>query len=283
MNVLYENIKKTADNSSAAESDFCISVSAKQPYLKDHDVGLPLFGTVLSLEAMAEAYLLADSSDISFSAAKPSRITCIQNVISGKDCLFSKDSENELICKVSENGTSLYCKNELLFKCMLSSKEIAPQKIALPADISLLSGAVQKDIYQALFHGPSFQVLKKAAKFQNFILAEMNPELPPLSANPQHNAVLPIRIIEFCLQSCGIWELAFSNCVSVPLSIEQIRIHHDFSGGPVYAIAEMKENGGHITALDADCNVYVEVIGYKTKQMPYEGGNYDCLLKKFTN
>ena len=78
---LYENVHRIPGSIPAAPV-VSLTVSSDQPYLKDHDVGMPLFGTVLSLEAMAE----------SRSCIYPDNVTQIRDVAAGEDCLFPPGS-----------------------------------------------------------------------------------------------------------------------------------------------------------------------------------------------
>jgi len=271
---LYQNIHIVSAAAATAGGVCSLTVSTEQPYLKDHDVGLPLFGTVLSLEAMAEARSCFQSAPI----------TRIRNITAGKDCLFSRGSVQELTCYACAEQLELFYKNDLVFRCLMSSSSPLPVQEAITSERSFLRphcrGASRADIYSSLFHGPSFQVLEHAVACESKIITQLNPDLPPLSEDPDYQTLLPLRWIEFCLQSFGMWELAFADCVSVPLAIAQIDLYTHQMPETGYAIAESQPKGGHILAVSAQGEPVLEVTGYQTRQMPYGENNSQALRAK---
>lgn len=247
--------------------EYRIFLDPAMPYLADHDVGVPLFGTVLSLEAMAEA-VFADTGKVA---------SVIRNIVSGEDCLVPEAKQLHCSIQILKDTpeieyASVILKDmqKLVFQCEMGFQRWEEEEhLQKPP----ASGPVidKEEIYQTLFHGPAFQVLHRVYPASGRMVGEPETNLPPLLADGSSPTLLPVRMIEFCLQTSGLWDLKFRNAMRVPLGIRRIDM---FGPDPVHirpswAIAAGLEDRSDITACDRDGRVVLRVQGYQTKEMPY--------------
>lgn len=126
------------------------------------------------------------------------------------------------------------------------------------------------DIYQIYFHGPTYQVLGAAGGDADHCVGKLATDLPanhhpsdaPLTTEP--------RLVELGFQTAGVWEIGTTGVMALPTGIDVLRPirHHD--GQPVWAVARPREGGDgfDLTVVDADGNVYCELEGYRTVQLP---------------
>lgn len=245
-----------------------ISVDPAQPYLRDHDVGVPLFGTVLSLEAMSESVHLL--------LGKLPRL--ITGVTAGSDCLISRPKS--LRCAVGAGAgpvhTVLTDGADLIFQAdmdFLSPPAPPPQSspvlLRTPADSSM--------IYRCFFHGPSLRVVACACPWNGCMTARFASALPPLTGDGRLNTLIPMRLIEFCLQTSGLLDAAFRQEMSVPLSIARIELYQPAHINGVWSLARYGAAGTDIRAYNDDGEPVLSVLGYRTKPMPYASPGFDAL------
>lgn len=244
-----------------------IQLDPRQPYLAHHDVGQPLLGTVMSLEAMAESARL-------LFGRTPHRIT---EVTAGQDCLVPK--AETLLCRVTPEGEVLRAVltngETLVFSCLLHLEEPpAPQGRWCPPE---QGGTGKEIIYNCFFHGPAFQVAERAYLSDGTMIARGAPCLPPLSEESGRAAVLPVRVVELCLQASGLLDAALYRRMTVPLSIERVELYavEDLSG--LWVQARHRGEGAEIHAWNGAGEGVAAVYGYRTKPMPYESGEFDLL------
>lgn len=236
-------------------------VSAKFPYLKDHDVGVPLFGTSMSVEAMAESYQCR-------TGCMP---TVFEDIRAGKDCLIP--DESILSCAVKKETDGYICElnheNDPIFRCRISNAlwdenpadaEMIPEHFSIRAE----------QIYQKFFHGPSFQVVEKACLQGDKMIAYLNPSLPPLYNDDTAKAVIPVQILELCMQTSGLLDMALDSHMSVPKGIRRLEILRYQAATNIYAAAKRTPCGTDITAYDSQKRMLLRVTGYQTKPMPYD-------------
>ena len=259
---------------------YLIDIDPSEPYLADHDVGVPLFGTVLSLEAMSEA-IYQDTG------MKPDMI---RDLVSGADCLVKE--KNHLFCEINKDETDsqiryvrLLDADSLVFQCcmhLIPERHIFhPTQNSLPVFHSQQSDPDSKDsdkliqcseeIYRILFHGPAFQVLRKVYTEGEDLIGEYENNIKPLLKDGTSPVILPMRMIEFCLQTSGMRDLMFSKAMRVPLGIGSIRILDlEYSESvPALARASGKTGSYDICAFSPQGKALLKIEKYQTKEMPY--------------
>lgn len=250
-----------------------IQLDRTQAYLRDHDVGTPLFGTAMSVEAISE-------SAAALLGAIPRRIS---KLVSGEDCLVENDKmltcrlegiKAGIRCGLQDRGRSVFCCD-----VYFDTPAFPPVQKKAQVENRTVEAAV---IYGSFFHGPAFQVVKRAWISQQSIIAEMQPKLPTLLDTISCNTAIPARVLECCLQTSGLWHAAFRKSMSVPLSIDQIEIYQPFITAEIWAKATESKNGTNITAYTEAGEPVLSVIGYRTKPMPYSySADFDRLCQSF--
>jgi hypothetical protein len=130
-------------------------------------------------------------------------------------------------------------------------------------------------IYQAYFHGPSFQVLEKVTTNEEGKLAgwmQSGTELPPLAKQGDLSAA-PM-FTELAFQAAGIMEAANNNKLGLPAGVRKMKIHRAPEGqrGQV-AARVVPQNGSKnaqygIQVVDERGFVLVELDGYHTSPLP---------------
>ena len=244
-----------------------------QPYLSDHDVGMPLLGTAMSLEAMAECAA-------ALCGKRPRRIT---DVKSGADCLVPE--AKTLACALESDGSriraALLDGDSLVCACVLHFDPPAPPPARARPAIRRM--AVSGDVvYGCFFHGPAFQVVERAWVSGSGLAAEMRAPLPPLFRGRPYGTVLPVRALEFCLQSSGLLDAASRKYMSVPLGIGGIELYCPDACDGLWAAAEFNGPGSDICAYDRSGAPVLAVKDYRTKPMPYESKGFSRLCRSFS-
>lgn len=245
-----------------------VLVDPGQPYLRDHDVGQPLFGTALSLEAMAES--------VQFLQGRvPRRIS---HITAGSDCMVSRPMG--LRCEIQAERSSvqsvLTAGGSLVFQAVMDfSDPVPPESQRKPAFGQ--RSAAGESIYRCFFHGPSLRVAARACLWEEVMAVEMAADLPPLVENSRLDALIPMRIIELCLQSAGLLDAASHHCMSVPLSVGMIELYRPDHLDGIWSLAEYSGAGADIRAYNADGQPVLSVLDYRTKPMPYASRDFEGL------
>jgi hypothetical protein len=140
-------------------------------------------------------------------------------------------------------------------------------------------------IYRVYFHGPVYQVLERAQIAGDRAIGLMARDLPPdLVLNLQTQQALPVethcaaslqmapRLIELCFQTAGLWEMAARGVMALPLALESVTTYRQPNGAAsrLYALVDAIDGGVSFDArvVDEDGNLYVELKGYRTVQLP---------------
>jgi hypothetical protein len=123
------------------------------------------------------------------------------------------------------------------------------------------------DIYQLYFHGPAYQVVKKAWWDGKQIIALMSDELP---ANHQPVELVTLaspRLIELCFQTAGLWEMGVDSRMGLPLHIDRLSVAPAISDhGRFYAVVTRKDGQNCFDAEVIDGSGYrvLQLRGYHT-------------------
>lgn len=257
--------------STAARFSATVSANPDQPYLAHHDVGVPLLGTVMSLEAMAEC-------TAHFCGRIPKRIAAVAAgqdclVPAAKDLLFTAEAYGDAFHTCLADGT------DRLFSCAFSFVPPAVPSLQVPpaGEFPVTAGT----IYSCFFHGPAFQVVDGAQLSGDILISRFNPSIPPLTLDPSRTSVLPVRTIEFCLQTAGLLDIALCRYLSVPLSIGEVRLYDADDVAGLWAQAKKNGLGTDIHAFNSSGQAVLSVLDYRTKPMPYESRELDELHQSF--
>lgn len=267
--MMRENLFELNTDGAAAQ----VWIDPGQPYLRDHDVGQPLFGTALSLEAMAES--------VQFLQGRvPRRIS---HVTAGSDCLVSHPMA--LRCDVKDEGASvqtvLTAGDHLVFRAVMDFSDPMPPKSQQKPAFGQTSTAGES-IYRCFFHGPSLRVAARACLWGEAMAVEMAADLPPLVESVRREPLIPMRIIELCLQSAGLLDAATRHCMSVPLSVGMIELYRPVHLDGIWSLAEYSGMGADIRAYNADGQPVLSVLDYRTKPMPYASRDFEGLCTALT-
>src|SRR5262249_43539238 len=137
-----------------------------------------------------------------------------------------------------------------------------------PPEMALAHSVDAAEIYRVYFHGPAYQVLRRAWWDDGRIVGEFAADLPV----NHHPAGLPLAIeprwIELCFQTAGLWEMATQHRMGLPQSVEAVWLGRGYesANGPLYAVVTPGATGDSFDAdvVDAGGNCYLHLAGYRT-------------------
>ncbi len=131
----------------------------------------------------------------------------------------------------------------------------------------------RSDIYQVYFHGPAYQVLEKVLIAGNMAFGMLASDLPPDSAPAEAEHLVDPRLLELCFQTAGVWEIANTEAMALPSSLETLEVYQHpevGNGKAIYAIVTAQDGGASFDArvIDDEGNVYLDLTGYRTSKLP---------------
>ena len=257
-----------------------------QPFLFDHQIdGVPVLPGVMGTESFAELATLLFPGY---------RVAAIENEQFMAPFKFFRHQPRtlylEATARAGANG-EIVAHTTLTGITPAPKPELPPQvKVHFTADVRLtaadpesptvasLSTPIGKtvaaaDIYKIYFHGPAYQVLDEVGMADGVVVGRMTHLLPPNTAPDTAETVMAPRLIEFCFQTAGIWEMATTGVMALPMAIGRVTTHRQpeqANGQRLYARVTPVDGGKSFDAIVADesGNVYVEMRGYQTVRMP---------------
>lgn len=250
-----------------------------QPFLHDHQIdGTPVLPGVMGLEAFAEASLcllpgwhVESMEDIGFLA--PFKF------YRGEPRVVRIETQ------VHPHGDHLLAECRLIGERSLASRSDPQRSVHFTARLHLAKDRCLKlgaktfirpsgntvdaaEIYRFYFHGPAYQVLEKAWWDGKYIIGLLAQGLPPNHHPADLTTIVAPRLIELCLQSAGVWELAVQGRMALPRHIQQISLvpQTKYPEGRLYAVVVPKpaENSFGAEVLDEKGNCYLSLNGYQT-------------------
>jgi hypothetical protein len=268
----------------------CLAVlDTGQTYLDHHRPGGdPLLGTVMGIEAMARAARFLDSKDYLF---------CISDVQIGTPYILNCEElqprririnasfdhidgdETSILCEVLSEGRDDV--SERHFTGVFRMSRIPYVKIDRIKShfTSGIPGVTAADIYGLFFHGTWYRVIAEAGMQDDAVVARYAAGCEELTGSNCY-AAAP-RVIEFCLQTAGLFELAETGRMMIPHTIRRIEqwsgINEAETSGLTAIARRSKKVDGlscdpgsiDIIAVDAEGHPCMRVTGYDTHPLPF--------------
>jgi len=250
-----------------------------QPFLRDHQIeGTPVLPGVMGMEAFAEAaaamapgWHIGSLEDVCFLApfkfyrGEP-RTFLIEAVFlpQGEDLIADcRLLGHRTLPNLPEPQATTHFTGRvrLVRRCVspsASTRMREPNGSAIEAS----------DIYHVYFHGPAYQVVRRAWCENEQVLSEMSSNLPanhhpeakPLAAAP--------RLVELCFQTAGLWEMNVQHRMGLPWQVGRVCFYGgpEVREGPLFAIVTPAPTGDAFDAevVDRAGNRYLELTGYRT-------------------
>jgi NAD(P)-dependent dehydrogenase (short-subunit alcohol dehydrogenase family) len=256
---------------------------AKQAFLDDHRIdGTPVLPGVMGIEAFGElatqlvpGYHIRVVEDVNFLApfkfyrGEPRCLT-LSARIRPQGANFVADcrliGERRLANQSEPQRTTHFTARVLL--------EREPWAPASGPPVEAPDGVPHRApvIYRLYFHGPAYQVLDSVWTEGLGTIGLLNSALPPDHDPNEAPLVMAPRLIELCFQTAGLREMVDSGRFALPQHIDQVSVTRDPAGanGPLYAVVLPGTDPGSFDAevTDAQGNVYVRMVGYRTVALP---------------
>lgn len=122
-------------------------------------------------------------------------------------------------------------------------------------------------VYGLFFHGPSFRVLAEATFGDGVMTGRSAVGLPAVTSPARRSLVAPL-LVELCLQTAGLWELAALGTMTVPRGIDRVRRlsgADDLAAAPVTAVVVPRGDSVFDAVVLDDSGVTRLVVeGYRT-------------------
>ena len=258
----------------------CVAeLDSRLPYLDHHRPGgKALLGTVMGIELMARAARLL---------LPAGRLTHVYDVQIGPAYLVDEADSRQKF--VEATATFEHCDNDTAtLGCEIRSGEASGEPIRhfaarLRFSMTSVDAEVQSslpdperaavgaaDIYRVFFHGPLFQVIASARSAGDTLIAQY---AHSHMADPDD--VAAPRVIEFCLQTAGLFELAASGRLMIPHAIGGIQLMHlgckaaDLSLRAVARRSNSQAGRIDVEAIDGAGRRNILLCGYETVPLPF--------------
>jgi NAD(P)-dependent dehydrogenase (short-subunit alcohol dehydrogenase family) len=256
---------------------------AVQPFLHDHQIdGTPVLPGVMGIEAFAEAALcllpgwhVEMIENVNFLAPfkfyrnEPRALTVETVIHPRRDALIADCrllGRRPLLNQTEPQVTAHFTACVRLTKCTPALFTVPP--LGTPEG-QVIEAA---DIYCLYFHGPAYQVVRRAWWDGKRIIGLMAKGL----ADNHHPSGLPTliapRLIELCFQTAGVWEMGIEGRMGLPQHIDCVSLLRDpdEAEGQLFAVVIPNLRAGSFDAevVDENGNRYLQVSGYRTVAVP---------------
>ena len=252
---------------------------AAQPFLDDHRIdGTPVLPGVMGIEAFAEAAL---------SMAPGWQVEAVEDVEFLAPFKFYRGQpravEVEARFRPERGGLAADCRlvgrrllanqTEARVETHFTGRVRLAKQIREPADGPTPFAAQGAevgagDIYRIYFHGPAYQVLKRAWWDEKGAVGEMAANLPAHHHPGDHSLVIAPRLIELCFQTAGLWEIAVQHRMGLPLHVDSVSLYRapESADGPLFAVVTAHPAAESFDAwvVDRAGTRYLRVSGYRT-------------------
>ncbi len=261
----------------------------QQPFLYDHQIdGVPVLPGVMGTESFAElatlfapGYRVAAIRNEQFLA--PFKFYRHQPRTLYLQAVIAPNSSGELVAHAVLSSVTMPPKPELppqikehfVADVVLTATPPEAEIITLGDAERAPTGATvgAADIYKIYFHGPAYQVLDQVYLAGERVVGLMAHGLPPNTSPADAETLMAPRLIEFCFQTAGIWEIASTGVMALPTAIGAVTAYRqpESAQGQRLLALVTPVNGGEsfdATVVDESGNVYVEMTGYRTVRLP---------------
>jgi hypothetical protein len=253
---------------------------AAQPFLHDHRIdGIPVLPGVMGVEAFAALARLA-VPDLHIAGIERMRFVA--------PVKFYRDEPRTVRVRavIRPDGA------DLVADCTLAASrvvrgEAAPQwtthftgSVRLTAhapepevDASPTKEAAicagHEDIYRVYFHGPAYQVVDKAWRYDGGAVGRLAEDLPAGHLPAGDPVATEPRLAELCFQTAGLWEIGQTGQLALPAQAALIRVSGRPAGGPLFAVVHPAGDGSFdCRVVNSAGDVLVRVDGYRTIPLP---------------
>jgi acyl transferase domain-containing protein/acyl carrier protein/NAD(P)-dependent dehydrogenase (short-subunit alcohol dehydrogenase family) len=256
---------------------------AVQPFLYDHQIdGTPVLPGVMGIEAFAEAakcllpeWHIDAVEDVTFLApfkfyrAQPRSLT-VEAFLQPEGDKIAAECQligsRQLPGQAEPQVTTHFKARVLLARQAPEARTSAPP----PAGNSVVEAAT---IYQAYFHGPAYQVVRRAWQENGRTVGEFAPDLPPNHVPADQPLAIAPRLIELCFQTAGLREMRLRDKMGLPLHADRVLYFKDpaQAEGPLFAVVtEAEGEAFDVEVIDQQGNVFLQLKAYSTVAL--EGG-----------
>ena len=252
-------------------------------FLRDHLVGgQPLLSTVMGIESMAcaAALIAPDRGSPGLRSVTDVAVLPPYFLPTGQPgrvqvTVLPDRGSRELRCELSGPGSdSGWAPPTVHFRGTFPDQRevlLRPISESLPAKMPGGPAAGAELIYRLFFHGPSFRVVESVHFSAGLMVGVAALGLPPV-VHPHRRSLMAPLLIELCLQTAGLWELAVLGRMMIPHSIERVTrftaVDLD-DGVPLFALVSPRVDvdGRAIfdaRVIDREGQVHLEVTGYRS-------------------
>ena len=263
---------------------------AQQPFLFDHmvDEGVPWLPGVMGTEALAEvASLLAPGASVAavekleilsafkFHRNKPQTLYLSATARPAADGTLVADVWLRSQFQPPKAELPPTVKDHFHARVVLQQNALKGTKIKFKAPKADLLAITKERIYQVFFHGPAYQVIERANVEGDMVTALMAHDLGPNTSPADAASLMAPRLVELCFQAAALWSIEKKGAMALPSGaavITAFRQPEEANGKRLYALVKAVDEGAAYDAqvVDESGNVYVDVKGYRTVQMPGE-------------
>jgi acyl transferase domain-containing protein/NAD(P)-dependent dehydrogenase (short-subunit alcohol dehydrogenase family)/acyl carrier protein len=254
----------------------------EQPFLYDHQIdNTPVLPGVMGIEAFCEAATCL---------APGWHVQAVENVNFLAPFKFYRCEPRTLKVQlqIHPHGELLVADCRLIGERLLPNRPEPQKTIHFTARI-LLTPRLQKgtpvsalqqfeghyvdsrEIYKVYFHGPAYQVLNKVSIDGDSAIGRIASNLPNDHQPPAQPLIASPRLIEFCFQTAGVWEIGTLQRMGLPAHIDEVRFWRapdSYEGLVAIAHRASTEESFDARVIDASGNRVLEIIGYRTVALP---------------
>jgi hypothetical protein len=127
------------------------------------------------------------------------------------------------------------------------------------------------DVYRVYFHGPAYQVVEQAWRYDGGCVGRLAAGLPPDHLPATAPTLIGPRLVELCFQTAGLWQAGREGVLGLPLHVDAVRLLADpatAAAGGLYAVVQPRDQRYDCAVVDERGTVVVSVEGYRTIALP---------------
>ena len=255
---------------------------AAQPFLHDHQIdGTPVLPGVMGIEGFAELATLAAPGwhvlaieDVEFHApfkfyrAAPRALT-LTALLRGEGAEIvarcALTGTRQLVGQAAPEVTTHFTARVRLTR----QPAAAPRAASVPHSSGVVIDAAH--VYRAYFHGPAYQVVRRAWRTGNDVVGELADPLPPNHVPLDELTCVAPRLIELCFQTAGLWEMGTTGRLGLPQRIASVETATPLAGEGAHAFAVVTPKDGagfDAEVIDAAGRIVLRLRGYRTVALP---------------